>query len=144
MPNNQSLNFSPDGRWLAYLQGREPKLNAYMQDRLFIVPAAGGIAKSLSERLDRAVMSYAFESADRIAVAIEDDTSVYPAHIDIAGGAIDRRSASALFAVSGVTAAHGHTAMLLSDDAHFAEVYAWEAGQMRALTARMSTESRAP
>jgi hypothetical protein len=39
-PNKQALAWSPDGTLLAYLQGLEPKLTAYMQDRLFVVPAA--------------------------------------------------------------------------------------------------------
>ena len=42
-PNNQKLAWSPDGKLIAYLQGLEPKFNAYMQDHLFVVPAAGGV-----------------------------------------------------------------------------------------------------
>ena len=31
-PNTQRLAWSPDGKLIAYLQGLEPKFNAYMQD----------------------------------------------------------------------------------------------------------------
>jgi dipeptidyl aminopeptidase/acylaminoacyl peptidase len=134
VPNSQSLTFSPDGKWVAYLQGREPKLNAYMQDRLFIIPSAGGEPKALTEKLDRAVMSYAFDSGATIAAAVEDDASVYPVRIELASGSIDAPKAPPPFVVSGIVSAAGHTAMLRTDDASFAEVYAWENGQLRALT----------
>ena len=42
-PNTQRLAWSPDGKLIAYLQGLEPKFNAYMQDHLYVVPAAGGL-----------------------------------------------------------------------------------------------------
>ena len=41
-PDEQLLAWSPDGRMLAFLQGLEAKFNFYNQDRLAIVPAAGG------------------------------------------------------------------------------------------------------
>ncbi len=134
VPNSQSVGFSPDGKWVAYLQGREPKLNAYMQDRLFVIPSAGGEPKALSERLDRAVMSYAFDSGTSIAAAVEDDASVYPVRIDLPSGSIDSPKSPPPFVISGIVSAGGHTAMLRTDDASFAEVYAWENGQLRALT----------
>ncbi len=33
--------WSPDGKWIAYLQGDETKLTAYHLDKLAIVPAGG-------------------------------------------------------------------------------------------------------
>jgi dipeptidyl aminopeptidase/acylaminoacyl peptidase len=59
-PNSQRLEWSPDGKLVAYLQGLEPKFNAYIQDRLAVVAASGGPARPLTDGLDRAVMSYAF------------------------------------------------------------------------------------
>ncbi len=84
-PNTQKLAWSPDGKLLAYLQGIEPKFNAYMQDCLWVVPAGGGAPRSLTGKLDRAVMSFAF-SGDSAAVDIivEDDDTTYPARIDLA------------------------------------------------------------
>jgi dipeptidyl aminopeptidase/acylaminoacyl peptidase len=134
-PNNQKLAFSPDGKLIAYLQGLEPKFNVYMQDHLFVTPAAGGVPRALADKLDRAVMSYAF-TADSAAVtiAVEDDCAVYPARVDLATGAVNREVAGQ-FTVSALTSLGGHTALLQSNDGALAEVYALENGKLRKLTA---------
>jgi len=132
-PNNQKLAWSPDGTQIAYLQGREPKYNAYMQDRLALVPAAGGSARALSDALDRAVMSYAFtDDGASITAAIEDDASVYPVRIDLESGAVVKL-ASGPFVVSDLTSGGGHTALLYSDDGAATEVFAFEPGRTPAL-----------
>jgi dipeptidyl aminopeptidase/acylaminoacyl peptidase len=132
-PNNQKLAWSPDGSQIAYLQGREPKYNAYMQDRLALVPAAGGSAHALSDALDRAVMSYAFtDDGASITAAIEDDASVYPVRIDLESGAVVKL-ASGPFVVSDLTSGGGHTALLYSDDGAATEVFAFEPGRTPAL-----------
>jgi dipeptidyl aminopeptidase/acylaminoacyl peptidase len=135
-PNTQKLAWSPDGMQIAYLQGLEPKYYAYMQDRLFTVPAAGGTPRALTDKLDRAVMSFAF-AADSAAItmAVEDDCTIYPARVDLRSGEITREAAEGRFVVSGVSSAAGHTALLESDDRSLAEVYALESGRLRKLTA---------
>jgi dipeptidyl aminopeptidase/acylaminoacyl peptidase len=135
-PNTQKLAWSPDGKWIAYLQGIEPKFNAYMQDCLWIVPAGGGTPRSLTGKLDRAVMSFAF-SADlgAIDVTVEDDDTTYPARVDLGSGSIVRSAAPGPFVVSALTTGGGHTALLKSDDGAFAEVFALEDGRLRPLTA---------
>ena len=135
-PNTQKLAWSPDGRLLGFLQGREPKLNAYMQDRLFTVPAAGGASRPLTETLDRAVMSFAFapDSAS-IMITVEDDGRAYPARVDLEKGSITRPLAAGPFVVSALSSAAGHTALLESSDGALAEVHALEDGHLRKLTA---------
>jgi dipeptidyl aminopeptidase/acylaminoacyl peptidase len=134
-PNTQSLAWSPDGTRLAFLQGGEPKFNAYMQDHLFTVPAAGGASRPLTDKLDRAVMSYAFAAdSTSITVIVEDDGAAYPARIDVTSGAI-ARVVPGSFAASSLSAAGGHTVLLESDDGALAEVYALEDGKLRKLTA---------
>jgi dipeptidyl aminopeptidase/acylaminoacyl peptidase len=135
VPNNQQLAFSADGKLLAYLQGIEPKFNAYMQDRLFVVPAAGGTPRDLSGSLDRAVMSFAFTAPATIAISVEDDRTEYPARVDLASGAITRVGAGGPFVVAAIASAGGHTALLESSDTSFAEVYALDGEQLRPLTA---------
>jgi dipeptidyl aminopeptidase/acylaminoacyl peptidase len=134
-PNTQKLAWSPDGTRLGFLQGREPKFNAYMQDRLFTVPAAGGTPRPLTDKLDRAIMSYAF-AADpaSLFVTVEDDGVAYPARLDAASGVI-ARSVEGSFAASSLSSAGGHTALLESNDGALAEVYALEDGKLRKLTA---------
>lgn len=126
---------SPDGTLIAYLQGLEPKFNAYMQDRLFVVPSGGGLPRALTDKLDRAVMSYAFTSdSAAITIAVEDDGTVYSARVDLASDAITRQ-ATGQFVVSSLSSAAGHTALLESNDHALAEVYALEGQKLRKLTA---------
>ncbi len=142
-PNNQKLAWTPDGSQMAYLIGREPKYNAYMQDRLAIAPvlpvtpgapAAPGRSRSLTDALDRAVMSYAFASdGASITAAIEDDASVYPVRIDLKSGAIVKLAGGGPFVVSDITSGGGHTALLYSDDRSPTEVFALEPDRTPAL-----------
>jgi dipeptidyl aminopeptidase/acylaminoacyl peptidase len=135
-PNTQRLAWSPDGKLIAYLQGREPKFNAYMQDRLFTVPAGGGESRPLTDKLDRAVMSFAFaQDPASIAILLEDDCSTYPSRVDVTSGAINRQTAPGPFVASSLSAAGGHTALLESNDGALAEVYGLEGGKLRKLTA---------
>jgi dipeptidyl aminopeptidase/acylaminoacyl peptidase len=134
-PNTQRLAWSPQGTLIAFLQGLEPKFNAYMQDRLCVVPAAGGAPRPLADKLDRAVTSYAF-SADSaaITVSVEDDGTIYPARIGLSGGAITREAPAGKYVISGLSSAAGHTALLESNDSALDEVYALEDGHLRKLT----------
>ncbi len=135
VPNVQKLAWSPDGKLIAYQQGLEPKFNAYMQDHLFVVPAAGGAPRALADKLDRAVTSFAFTGdSAAITIVVEDDRRAYPARLDLARDAITPL-ASGPFVASALTTGGGHTALLQSNDGAFAEVYALEAGQLRKLTA---------
>jgi dipeptidyl aminopeptidase/acylaminoacyl peptidase len=134
-PNSQKLAWSPDGRLIAYLQGIEPKFNAYMQDCLWVVPAVGGAPRSLTGKLDRAVMSYAFSSDAAIDIIVEDDDTTYPARVDLGSGSIVRSVAPGPFVVSALSNGGGHTALLKTDDAALAEVFALEDGRLRRLTA---------
>jgi len=133
-PNTQKLAWSPDGTLIAYLQGLEPKFNAYMQDRLFVVPATGGVPRALTDKLDRAVMSFAFTGESVITIAVEDERAQYPARVDVASGAITRDVPAGAFVVSALTSAGGHTALLQSNDNAPTEVHALEGGQLRKLT----------
>jgi dipeptidyl aminopeptidase/acylaminoacyl peptidase len=134
-PNAQRLAWSPDGTLITYLQGLQPKFNAYMQDRLAVLPAAGGAPRELTAKLDRAVSSYAFSGERTITIAVEDDGISYPAHVDVDTGAITRDTPAAPFVASSVSSQAGHTALLRADDSALAEVYALEGGRLRKLTA---------
>jgi dipeptidyl aminopeptidase/acylaminoacyl peptidase len=106
-----------------------------MQDRLFVVPAAGGAPRALTDKLDRAVTSFAFTESAALSITVEDDRTIYPARVDLASGAITRAVPAGAFAVSALAAAGGHTALIESQDDALAEVYALEGGQLRKLTA---------
>jgi dipeptidyl aminopeptidase/acylaminoacyl peptidase len=133
-PNAQKLAWSPDGTLVTYLQGLQPKMNAYMQDHLVVLPAAGGAPRELAAKLDRAVSSYAFSDAHAIAAAIEDDATGYPATISLPGGAVTRAAPAGPYVVSALSSQAGHTALLNAKDDALAEVYALEGGALRKLT----------
>jgi dipeptidyl aminopeptidase/acylaminoacyl peptidase len=138
-PNGQKLAWSPDGALIAYLQGDVPKFNAYMQDHLMVVPAGGGAPRAVTDKLDRAVMSYAFAAdSASIRITVEDDGTEYPARVDLGSGVISREIGAGSYVVSALSSGGTHTALLKSDDGAPAEVYALEGGSLRKLSAHNS------
>ncbi|MBV9330429.1 MAG: S9 family peptidase, partial [Alphaproteobacteria bacterium] len=134
-PNQQRLAFSPDGAWLAFLQGLEPKFNAYMQDHLYLISPAGGTTRPVAAKLDREITSYAFSADSKsLEISVEDDTRAYLARVDAASDAV-QPTAQGDFVASAVSSAHAHTAFLKSDDRTLAELFALEGGKARKLTA---------
>jgi dipeptidyl aminopeptidase/acylaminoacyl peptidase len=135
-PNSQRLAWNPRGGAITFLQGGEPKFNAYMQDHLFFVPVNGGEPGALTGKLDRAVTSYAMpDDSPDIYITVEDDGRAYPAAVSLSGAHISPLVPAGPFVVSNLSTAHGHTAVLKSGDHELAEVYALENGQLRKLTA---------
>jgi dipeptidyl aminopeptidase/acylaminoacyl peptidase len=133
-PNHQHLEWSPDGTLVAFLQGEEPRYNAYMMDRLALLAVRSGGVRQLTGSLDRAVLSPAFSADGRaIEFAVEDDGYQYPAQVALAGGAITRLAGPIV--VEELAAAAGHTAVLSSSDRAPVEVYALEDGRLRPLSA---------
>ena len=133
-PNHQHLEWSPDGMLVAFLEGDEPRYNAYMMDRLALIEVSSGGVRQLTGSLDRAVLSPVF-SADGQAIefAVEDDGYQYPAQIALAGGALKRLAGPIV--VEELAAAASHTAVLSSSDHAPVEVYALEEGRLRPLSA---------
>ena len=131
-PNTQRLTWSADDGSLVFLQGIEPKFNAYIQDRLFTV-GPGAAPRAFTDSLDRAVLSYALDGTTAI-LAVEDDRTVYPARLDLNSGRLSRAVPTGQSVVSSITSAAGHTALIESSDAQLAEVYALDGGGLRKLT----------
>ena len=132
-PNHQHLEWSPDGRSIAFLIGDEPRFNAYILDILAVADVASGKVRDLTGKLDRAVVSPAFTPDGRaLQFAIEDDGFQFPAQVTLATGAITHLAESMV--VSEVAAAGGHTAVLATSDQSATEVYALEGGKLRPLS----------
>jgi len=132
-PNRQHLQWSPDGRLIAFLIGDEPKFNAYILDDLAVVEVGSGRVRDLTGKLDRAVVSPVFTSDGRaIQFAIEDDGFQYPAQVVLATGTITHLVDSKV--VSELASAAGHTAVLATSDVSAVEAYALEAGKLRPLS----------
>src|SRR5881394_4652855 len=81
--------WSPDGKWIAYIHGGDPKKIEYAVHSLAIIPAAGGQAKMLTEKLDRNVVQphWAPDGKSVFAV-IEDDGAAHLTRIPVDGGAL--------------------------------------------------------
>jgi dipeptidyl aminopeptidase/acylaminoacyl peptidase len=133
-PNHQRLAFSPDGKLLSLLQGLEPRLNAYITDRLAVVSVGDGHLRPLTDKLDRAVTAPLFSADGKsIGVLVEDDGSSYPARVDLGTGEIERLIPGPVTAHD-QSVASGHTAVLASSDTQSAEVFALENHELRMLT----------
>jgi dipeptidyl aminopeptidase/acylaminoacyl peptidase len=134
-PDGGRPAWSPDGKVIAYLQGSEPKLYAYSQNKLAIVPVAGGEERVITATLDRAVGSPAWTSdGTALVVQIEDDRANHLARIRVTDGAVTRliegRRAVASFAQS----PNGKIAMVAGVPTQPNEVFAFDNGALRALT----------
>ncbi|MGP0056565.1 MAG: prolyl oligopeptidase family serine peptidase [Steroidobacteraceae bacterium] len=133
-PNKAALLWSADGRHLVFTSGLEPKLNAYIQDRLSIVALSGGNPKVLTERLDRALSSPAM-AADGASVEaiLEDDGVEVPVSVRLDTGSVQRRVEGKMSA-SALCSGGGHVAAAVSTDSTVPEIYAIEGAKLRKLT----------
>jgi dipeptidyl aminopeptidase/acylaminoacyl peptidase len=132
-PNSQHLEWTADGGGIVYLEGLAPKLNAYIQDHPARVSVADGSSRALGRPVDRAVTSFAL-AGDALIATLEDDGSVYPVRLNLAGGAPSRIGPAGGYVTSSVSSRGGHTAALQTTDTQLAEVVAVEDGRLRRLT----------
>ncbi|MBS0613076.1 MAG: S9 family peptidase [Proteobacteria bacterium] len=133
-PNAQHLSWSPDGRQLAYLEGLEPRLSAYISDRLLVRPVAEGEAHLAAPALDRGILDYAWQSDGRAMLTIvEDDTVSYPARIDLRSGKVERLI-SGKFATIEMSSTGRQAAFVVSDDHTAGEVHVLDGRVLRRVT----------
>jgi dipeptidyl aminopeptidase/acylaminoacyl peptidase len=133
-PNGQHLTWSPDGKSIAYLQGLEPKYNAYTQNHLEAVSLAGGASRELAEKLDRGLFQPEFAAdGEAITFLYADDRRQYPAKVAVSGGPVQRLTGPDVV-VEQQSIAGGHTAVVASTDQEAPEVFALEAWKLRKLT----------
>jgi len=83
--------FSRDGRFVAYVQGGDPKDLWYGASHIAVVPAGGGPARSLTAVLDRNVMHPRFaDDGNTVLFLVEDAGNQHLARVPVAGGAVER------------------------------------------------------
>jgi len=118
--------WSPDGQWLAFLEGDDKKYSAYGMEHLAIVPSDGSrppMRVKATEDLDRGVASPHFSADGKsVIVLVTDDRSEYPIRVTLAGNRVDRLMTPPVV-VSGLTMAGSCEAALSGGDAKPAEVY---------------------
>ncbi len=129
------LDWSPDGKLLAYLQSSAAKLEAYNMNRLAVVPVSGGEPKVLTENFDRGVAAPHF-SADGSSIffLVADDRWEYPARVPVSGGEVARIVKGPGTIASMEQGKDGRLVVLAANDNAPPEVYALEQGSLRQLT----------
>lgn len=129
--------WSPDARWLAFLEGDEKKYGAYNMDHLALVRADGSSSPNrlkAVEDLDRGVSSPRFsEDGKSIRFLVTDDRSVYPARANLSGGPVERELSTPIV-VSNWNFSGGRTVALAGGDTKATEVYVWEGTRLRQLS----------
>jgi dipeptidyl aminopeptidase/acylaminoacyl peptidase len=132
-PNKPVLRWTPDGSRLLYTTGLEPRLNAYIQDRLSVFTLADGKSKLLTERLDRALSGVSAASDDSVGAIVEDDGVELPVSVRLDTGET-QRLATGKWSATSICAAGKHIAVVASNDRSAPEVYAVDPGGLRKLT----------
>ena len=105
-PDGCPCAFSPDGSTIAYLRGSEPKFSAYNEERLAIVPIAGGASRVLTEALDRPVASPRYTADGKsIVFLFTDDRARYVGESPASGGAV-RKLIDGRLVIGGLSMTH--------------------------------------
>ena len=131
--------WSPDGKWIAYLEGDDKKYSAYGMEHLTMVAADGSGAPArvkATEDLDRGVSAPRFSADGRSMTAlVTDDGSVYPIRVTLATNRVEKLMTVPVV-VSNATAAGSCAAVLSGGDAKPTEVYRVDraAGNIAGLT----------
>ena len=136
-PDEGPPAWSPDGKWIAYLQGDEVRYYAYNLSKLAVVPSTGGTPKILTEPLDRAVSSPVFsKDGASIYLRVEDDRAEYVGRVPAAGGKVEAVTSGRRVVNSLSLGTDGNAAVIVSTDDAPDEVYALDNGSLRKLTSQ--------
>jgi dipeptidyl aminopeptidase/acylaminoacyl peptidase len=128
-------SWSPDGRLIAYQLGDEVKYSAYDQDRLAVIPSAGGQSRTLTDSLDRPVSGGTWSvDGKNLTFVVVDDRAQYIARVPAAGGRIEKLTNGRRVIGSLASGPDGAFAVLASTATELPEVYALESGKLRKLT----------
>lgn len=128
--------WSPDGRWIAFLRGDEPRYSAYNQAKLAVVPAEGGEPRILTAALDRGVSGPPVwaEDGSSLTFLFDDDRAVCLGRVPAAGGPVTRLTSGRRTLAGLSCGPEGSLALLAGSSTEMAEVHLFEAGGLRKLT----------
>jgi dipeptidyl aminopeptidase/acylaminoacyl peptidase len=129
--------WSPDGKWIAFLESDEKKYGAYSMSHLATVATDGSGAPTrmqATEAIDRGVSSPTFSADGKfINFTVTDDQSVYPARVNLASGKVERLLARPIV-VSSLESASNRSVVLSGGNTKYTEIYAFENGALRQIT----------
>ena len=129
--------WSPDGRWIAFLEGDERKYGAYNMEHLTLVASdasAAPVRFKASEDIDRGVSSPRFSpDGTWLMFLVTDNRSVYPARAKVNGGPVERLMKPPIVLSSWNTNG-GHGVLLSGGDTKSTEIYVVEGNGLRQLT----------
>jgi dipeptidyl aminopeptidase/acylaminoacyl peptidase len=88
---DNSPAFSPDGKWIVYLAGGEPKDIWYATNHVAVVPVAGGEPRALTRELDRNVQAPRFSPDGKsVWFLLEEGGNGHLARVPATGGPVER------------------------------------------------------
>jgi dipeptidyl aminopeptidase/acylaminoacyl peptidase len=83
--------FSPDGQWIAYIAGGDPRDVWYDTNQVSVVPVAGGASRSLTAELDRNAGNLRVSpDGKHVYFLLEDGGNAHLARVPVAGGPVER------------------------------------------------------
>ncbi|WP_291989072.1 S9 family peptidase [Luteitalea sp.] len=134
--HSEPLAWSPDSATLLFMEGGDPRYDAYEQYRMAIVPVAGGRPTLLTPSLDRPVSDAVWSrDGSRITFVVTDDREQYVASVAARGGAITRiTSGQQVVRSLADSPADDHLAVTVSSARQPDEIYALDGGTLRKLT----------
>jgi dipeptidyl aminopeptidase/acylaminoacyl peptidase len=135
-PDGGRPSWSPDSQYIAYVQGDEMRYSAYSQNKLAVVPAAGGQARVLTAALDRGISGPFIWTADskNLLFIVADDRTTYVGRTPVAGGQVDKITTGSRVVSSISRRDDGALTLLAATDGEPAEVHALENGTLRRLS----------
>ena len=136
-PDGGRPSWSPDGKWIAFTRGDEPKFYAYHLNKLAVVASDGATpARVVTASLDRPVSNVRFTTDGRAVLAtLSDDRAEQLVRIRVVDGVVERLVDGRRVVAGYSAGADGRTALLLSAPDRAPEVFARDAaGTLRQLS----------